>query len=102
MSTTSKKTLTGHRLARPGMCCDDVISHSRSKQASVALAILLASATSFAQSPVSMGDIQNAANRGGDKSMSLLELVYGSVVHNPLAAGGGSGGMIAQLFLAGC
>ncbi|AOI69144.1 hypothetical protein WI29_24565 [Burkholderia ubonensis] len=46
-----------------------------------------------------MGDIQNAANRGGDKSMSLLELVYGSVVHNPLAAGGGSGGMIAQLFL---
>lgn len=52
-----------------------------------------------AQSNVSMGDIQNAANRGGDKSMSLLELVYGSVVHNPLAAGSGSGGMIAQLFL---
>ncbi|KVM77348.1 hypothetical protein WJ60_29515 [Burkholderia ubonensis] len=99
MSTTSKKTLTGRRLARTGMCCDDAISHSRSKQAAVALAILLASATSFAQSPVSMGDIQNAANRGGDKSMSLLELVYGSVVHNPLAAGGGSGGMIAQLFL---
>ncbi|WP_050451749.1 DotA/TraY family protein [Candidatus Burkholderia verschuerenii] len=46
-----------------------------------------------------MGDIQNAANRSGDKSMSLLELVYGSVVHNPLASGGGAGGMIAQLFL---
>ncbi|WP_409373060.1 DotA/TraY family protein [Paraburkholderia hospita] len=46
-----------------------------------------------------MGDIQSAANRSGDKSMSLLELVYGSVVHNPLASGGGSGGMIAQLFL---
>ncbi|PCE30083.1 hypothetical protein BZL54_23240 [Burkholderia ubonensis subsp. mesacidophila] len=46
-----------------------------------------------------MGDIQAAANRGGDKSMSLLELVYGAVVHNPLAAGGGSGGMIAQLFM---
>ncbi|WP_244113519.1 DotA/TraY family protein [Burkholderia cepacia] len=99
MSTTSKKTLTGRRLAQTGMCCGDAISRSRSKQTAIALAILLVSATSFAQSTVSMGDIQNAANRGGDKSMSLLELVYGSVVHNPLAAGGGSGGMIAQLFL---
>ncbi|MEX3960206.1 DotA/TraY family protein [Trinickia sp. EG282A] len=64
-----------------------------------AFGLFLISMAASAQSSVSMGDIQNAANRSGDKSMSLLELVYGSVVHNPLAAGGGSGGMIAQLFL---
>ncbi|SEI14417.1 conjugal transfer/type IV secretion protein DotA/TraY [Paraburkholderia hospita] len=66
-----------------------------------ALVLLALSMNAFAQSSssVSMGDIQSAANRSGDKSMSLLELVYGSVVHNPLASGGGSGGMIAQLFL---
>lgn len=69
------------------------------KRATVAASSVLISARCFSQSSVSMGDIQNAANRSGDKSMSLLELVYGSVVHNPLAAGGGSGGMIAQLFL---
>lgn len=64
-----------------------------------ALGLFAISMAASAQSSVSMGDIQNAANRSGDKSMSLLEMVYGSVVHNPLAAGGGSGGMIAQLFL---
>ncbi len=64
-----------------------------------AISLFAISMAASAQSSVSMGDIQNAANRSGDKSMSLLELVYGSVVHNPLAAGGGSGGMIAQLFL---
>ncbi|MBP0588710.1 DotA/TraY family protein [Paraburkholderia sp. LEh10] len=31
--------------------------------------------------------------------MSLLELVYGPIIHNPLLAGSGSGGMMAQLFL---
>ncbi|KVT01100.1 hypothetical protein WK47_24810 [Burkholderia ubonensis] len=65
----------------------------------VAMSLFAASMAASAQTSVSIGDIQNAANRGGDKSMSLLELVYGSVVHNPLATGGGSGGMIAQLFL---
>ncbi|MDR8854916.1 DotA/TraY family protein [Burkholderia multivorans] len=69
------------------------------KRATVAISLLLISSTSFSQSSVSIGDIQNAANRSGDKSMSLLEQVYGAVVHNPLAAGGGSGGMIAQMFL---
>ncbi len=43
------------------------------------LLLLAVSATSFAQAQVSIGDIQNAANRSGDKSMSLLELVFGSV-----------------------
>lgn len=66
----------------------------------IAAWLLTTASISFAQSSVSMGDIQNAANRGGDKSMSALELVYGSVVHNPLASGGGAGGgMIAQLFM---
>jgi conjugal transfer/type IV secretion protein DotA/TraY len=65
----------------------------------VAFGLFVISTAASAQSSVSMGDIQNAANRSGDKSMSLLELVYGSVVHNPLASGGGAGGMIAQLFL---
>ncbi|TAM05470.1 MAG: hypothetical protein EPN70_08530 [Paraburkholderia sp.] len=46
-----------------------------------------------------MGDIQNAANRSGDKSMSLLETVFGSIVRNPLTAGSGAGSMVAQMFL---
>ncbi|NKJ47355.1 hypothetical protein CIC12_11480 [Burkholderia sp. SG-MS1] len=46
-----------------------------------------------------MGDIQNAANRSGDKSMSLLETVFGSIVRNPLTAGSGTGSMVAQMFL---
>lgn len=75
---------------------------SKRKQWGARLAGLGGWALSFAasaQSSVSIGDIQSAANRGDDKSMSLLELVYGAVVHNPLAAGGGAGGMIAQLFM---
>jgi len=50
----------------------------------------------------SIGEIQNAANRSGEKSMSMLEMVYGGIVHNPLAggAGGAGGGMIADVFLA--
>ncbi len=66
----------------------------------IAAWLVTTASISLAQSSVSMGDIQNAANRGGDKSMSALELVYGSVVHNPLVSGGGAGGgMIAQLFM---
>ncbi|WP_247308931.1 DotA/TraY family protein [Ralstonia pseudosolanacearum] len=68
------------------------------QRAAAGLLLLSISATPFAQAQVSVGDIQNAANRSGDKSMSLLELVFGSVVHNPLAVGG-SGGMLAQVFL---
>lgn len=69
------------------------------QRATAGLFLLVVSATSFAQAQqVSIGDIQNAANRSGDKSMSLLEMVFGSVVHNPLAVGG-SGSMLAQVFL---
>lgn len=70
------------------------------RRVTVATSLMLATATSFAQqSSVTIGDIQNAANRSGDKSMSLLELVFGPAVHNPLAAGSGAGGMVAQMFL---
>lgn len=100
MSSNRSKTNDLSRcLAHAGLCSRHRVPMSKVRRAATAMVITLTSATSFAQSSVSMGDIQNAANRGGDKSMSLLELVYGSVVHNPLAAGGGSGGMIAQMFL---
>lgn len=70
------------------------------KRATVAIPLILVAATSFAQqASVSVGDIQNAANRSGDKSMSGLELVFGPIIHNPLLAGSGSGGMMGQLFL---
>ncbi|MDR6384015.1 DotA/TraY family protein [Paraburkholderia caribensis] len=95
----SHKNLVGHRFRRSGLCLRQLVSLNKAKRTAAAVSITLTSATSFAQSSVTMGEIQNAANRSGDKSMSLLELVYGSIVHNPLAAGGGSGGMIAQLFL---
>lgn len=64
--------------------------------------LFTASGIAFAQtsSPESIGTITAAANNGTDKSMSLLQLVYGSIVSNPLSSGGGSsGGMIAQVFL---
>ncbi|WP_255504105.1 DotA/TraY family protein [Caballeronia sp. EK] len=66
------------------------------------LAIAMCSAVhpALAQTNVSMGDITAAANRSGDKSMSLLQLVYGSIVQNPLSSGGNSGGgMIGSMFL---
>ncbi|WP_238812529.1 DotA/TraY family protein [Paraburkholderia sp. SG-MS1] len=70
------------------------------KRAAVAVPLILVTATSFGQqASVSMGDIQNAANRSGDKSMSLLETVFGSIVRNPLTAGSGTGSMVAQMFL---
>lgn len=65
----------------------------------LAFVVLLLPVVAFSQSSVDLGVIQNAANRGGDKSMALLELVYGSVVHNPLSASGGSGGMFAAVML---
>lgn len=70
------------------------------KRVVAAVPLILVTATSFAQQAnVSMGDIQNAANRSGDKSMSLLEIVFGPIIHNPFATGSGSGGMVAQMFL---
>src|SRR5260364_213634 len=70
----------------------------------VALCLMLSASAVSAQQPVSMGEIQNAANRSGDKSMALLELVFGPVVHNPLAGLGSGGSMIARMFavLTGC
>ncbi|WP_321922970.1 DotA/TraY family protein [Paraburkholderia guartelaensis] len=95
----SKTNDRGRCFARAGLCLRHRVSMGWVQRVIAAGLTTLTSATSFAQSSLSMADIQNAANRSGDKSMSLLEMVYGSVVHNPLAAGGGSGGMIAQLFL---
>lgn len=71
------------------------------KRAGVALPLIAVTATSFAQqrSSISIGIIQAAANRSGDKSMALLESLFGPVVHDPLAAGGGAGGMIGQMFM---
>ncbi|WP_082818953.1 DotA/TraY family protein [Cupriavidus nantongensis] len=67
-------------------------------RAASALALALTSSAAFAQT--SVGEIQNAANRTGDKSMALLELVFGSIVRNPLSASGGAGGgMLASIFL---
>src|SRR5260364_465984 len=70
----------------------------------VALCLMLSASAVSAQQPVSMGEIQNAANRSGDKSMALLELVFGPVVHNPLAGLGSGGSMIARMLavLTGC
>src|SRR5260364_129800 len=63
-----------------------------------ALCLMLPGSAVSAQQPVSMGEIQNAANRRGDKSMALLELVFGPVVHNPIADLGSGGSMIARMF----
>ncbi|MGF6755258.1 DotA/TraY family protein [Paraburkholderia sp. GAS42] len=52
----------------------------------------------MAQQTESIGQITSAANNGTDKSMSVLQMVFGSIVTNPLS-GGGSGGMLAHLFL---
>jgi conjugal transfer/type IV secretion protein DotA/TraY len=77
----------------------------KASQVAGLLSLIDASATAFAQtsSTQSIGTITNAANDGTDKSMSLLQLVYGSIATNPLSAGGSSGGssggMISQVFL---
>src|SRR6266545_1280408 len=67
----------------------------------IALATCLIGAANavLAQQSVSIGEIQHAANRNGDKSMALLELVFEPVVHNPLAGLGAGGGMAAQMFM---
>ncbi|MDR6398037.1 DotA/TraY family protein [Herbaspirillum seropedicae] len=67
----------------------------------VTLAALMRSYAAYAQSSVSVGVIQSAANRSGDKSMAALELLWGSVARNPLTGGSGGvgGGMIAEMFL---
>lgn len=59
----------------------------------------LTASTAWSQT-TSIGEIQNAANRSGDKSMAMLEMVFGNVIHNPLAATGGVGsGMLANIFM---
>lgn len=59
----------------------------------------LYSVAAFAQE-VTMGMIKDAANRGGDKSMAGLEMVFGNLVHNPLQGGGGVGdGMLGSVFM---
>ena len=59
----------------------------------------LCAAAAWAQN-TSIGEIQNAANRPGDKSMAMLEMVFGNVIHNPLAASGGAGsGMLSTIFM---
>lgn len=65
----------------------------------VLVAGLIHASTALAQSSVSMGEIERAANRSGDKSMALLELVFGPVVRNPLAGVGAGGGMVAHMFM---
>lgn len=54
-----------------------------------------------AQQNVGVAEIQSAANRAGDKSMSMLQMIFGDIVHNPLAgsSGGAGGGMIADVFM---
>lgn len=63
--------------------------------------LLFRAGDAYAQANISIGEIQSAAGRGGDKSMSMLEMVYGGIVRNPIAggSGGAGGGMIADVFL---
>jgi conjugal transfer/type IV secretion protein DotA/TraY len=67
--------------------------------------LITASGTALAQtsSHQSIASITSAANNGTDKSMSMLQLVFGSIVTNPLSSssssGGSAGGMISQVFL---
>lgn len=69
------------------------------RQGLLAWALAQLAANGWAQT-TSVGDIQNAANRSGDKSMAMLEMVFGNVIHNPLAASGGAGsGMLASIFM---
>lgn len=75
------------------------LTFRRGLQGLVASVLALTAAAAWAQT-TSVGEIQNAANRSGDKSMALLEMVYGNVIHNPLAASGGAGsGMLPNIFM---
>lgn len=63
----------------------------------LALAACLLTSAALAQG-TSLGDIENAAKRSGDKSRQALVSIYGNVVNNPLATGGAGG---ADTVLAG-
>lgn len=70
------------------------------RQVGFALLLLLQLYGPAALAQTSIAEIQNAANRSGDKSMALLQMVFGDIVHNPLTSTGGmGGGMIASVFL---
>src|SRR5258706_3263340 len=77
--------------------------NTRTKRAGSLFALLWLGATStavMAQQTESIGQITSAANNGTDKSMSVLQMVFGSIETNPLSGGNsGSGGMLAQVFL---
>lgn len=67
------------------------------------LALLLfysVSSLAQVQGPVQTDEIRQAAERAGDRSRDGLEMVFGSVVRNPLAVSGGEGDqmMIASVF----
>jgi len=72
----------------------------------VLLALLCgtACAQTSSNSTQSIASISSAANNGTDKSMSLLQLVYGPIASNPLSSGGSSSatmsnGMISAVML---
>ncbi|MGF6534316.1 conjugal transfer/type IV secretion protein DotA/TraY [Paraburkholderia sp. GAS206C] len=63
------------------------------------LLICLASNAVMAQTTESIASITSAANNGTDKSMSVLQLVFGSIVTNPLSGSSSSSASgIAQEF----
>ncbi|MGP5191847.1 DotA/TraY family protein [Vreelandella alkaliphila] len=66
----------------------------------VALCTVSNSTLAQVQGPVQMDEIRQAAERPGDRSRDGLEMVFGSVVRDPLAAGGGGGDqtMVSAVF----
>jgi conjugal transfer/type IV secretion protein DotA/TraY len=68
------------------------------RAAGVALALLASVRLAHAQSTESIRSITSAANSGTDKSMELLQSVFGSVVTNPISDASGSASAIGQIF----
>jgi conjugal transfer/type IV secretion protein DotA/TraY len=77
-----------------------IVRKTRLQAASILAVVMMASAgLGHAQSAMTVSQITSAANNGTDKSMQLLQTVFGSIASNPLNGGSsssGSGGMIAQ------